>query len=127
MFIYLYKSNKLHQGKKDGLEWLKSVAGLMMYSERQLQDGKKSSSKYTVTVFSNHISDNSFRILDRWRDMNVNTIIEQCNLLLYTYIFETMFKLKYLLFILTETLFSVLFVLIFTATLGHYSPYLMDK
>ena len=98
-----------------------------MYSERQLQDGKKCSSKYIVTVFSNHISDNSFRILDRWRDMNANTIIGQCILLLYTYIFETTFKLQYLLFILTETLFSVLFVLIFTSTLGPYSPCLMGK
>lgn len=99
----------------------------MIHSERQLQDGKKSSSKHIVTVFSNHISDKSFRILDRWRDMNANTITEQCILLLYAYIFETTFKLPYLLFILTETLFSVLFVLIFTATLGHYYPCLMGK
>ena len=59
----------------------------MIHSDKQPQDGKKSSSKYIVAVFSDHISDNSLRILDRWRERNANIVIEQYILLLYTYIF----------------------------------------
>lgn len=50
--------------------------------------GKKSSSKYIVAVFSDHISNNSLRILDRWRDRDANIVIEQY-ILLYTYIFNS--------------------------------------
>ena len=50
-----------------------------------LKMGKKSSSKYIVAVFSDHISNNSLRILDRWRDRNANIVIEQY-ILLYTYL-----------------------------------------